>query len=223
LTTRVKISGLTRLGDVELAIEMGAWALGFAVAGEAQRPGARAATEAASEPPLLSAGQAVELVAAAQARDAAVLAVVRVPGADPFETVRLAAAAGAKAIEIGAETDVAAVRAAMRAGGLAAAALIAARDSPGADEADFVVFPRGRADAPAATQAGWDPVTRPAFKRVIVAGEIGVGDVGEIVRRVHPFAIDLGRSLQARQGVLDAVGLRALLAALAAVDAEETW
>ena len=50
MATRVKVSGLTRPGDVELAIALGAWALGFAVAGEAQRPGAPVPAAAAVGP-----------------------------------------------------------------------------------------------------------------------------------------------------------------------------
>lgn len=223
MSTRVKISGLTRLADVDLAVALGAWALGFAVAGEAQRPGAPVPERAASGPRPLSLERAAELAAAARAGDPDVLSVARVLSADPYEIVRAAAAAGATAVEVDAETDAAAVRAAMRAGGLPAAALIAARDAPGADEADFVVFPERQSSAPAESSAAWDPLTRPAFKRVIVAGHIEARDVGGIVRRVHPFAIDVGRSVQSRAGVLDVAKLRELMAALAAVDTREPW
>ncbi len=223
MATRVKVSGLTRSGDVEIAIALGAWALGFAVAGEAQRPGAPVPARPLSDPEPLSSEQAAELVAAARARDAGLLTVARVLSGDPYEIVRAAAATGASAVEVGVEVDAAAVRAAMRAGSLSAAALIAARDAPGADEADFVVFSRRRPDAPDASAAAWDPVTRPAFKRVIVAGDIDPRNAGEVVRQVHPFAIDVGDAVRARPGTLDAARLGELISAVAAADAQEPW
>lgn len=218
--TLLKLSDLSRADDVELAIAVGAWALGFAVGGQAQCPGAhpdRVISDAAA----LTPEQAAGLVAVARARDPGVLTVARVLDDDPLAIVDAAVAAGVSAIEVGAGADATAVRAAMRAAGLAQAALIAARDAQGAEEADFVVFPYRDPGLHDGSQPTWDPFTRPAFKRVIVAGDIEAARVGEVVRTIRPVAVDVGRPAQARPGVLAGVRLRQLAAALAEADGRQ--
>jgi phosphoribosylanthranilate isomerase len=55
-------------------------------------------------------------------------------------------------------------------------------------------------------------------RRVILAGGLTPDNVGEAVRVVRPFAVDLASGVEAAPGVKDAARLKALFAAVAAIE-----
>jgi phosphoribosylanthranilate isomerase len=123
--TRVKVCGLTRAGDVDVAVGLGAWAVGVVLSASPRRVASAAAAR------LLAAVPASVLTVGVFTTEAA------------SEIAAAAALAGVRAVQLSAGADgpgVAAVRAALRARGATLATIIAAADTIDAELADYVLL-----------------------------------------------------------------------------------
>ena len=196
--TRVKVCGLTRDDDVRLAVELGAWALGFVIAESPRR---------------IAASRAAELVAAARGAKPAARegcgsgaqaphTVAVVTTESPAWIAEALAESGAGGVQLSAGADgpsVADVRA-------AAARLrlrplvIAAADTPDARLADLVLLDARTAGAYGGTgeTLDWEALAAdpPASRdRVVLAGGLRPGNVAEAIQHAAPHR---GRRLQRR-------------------------
>ena len=123
--TLVKICGLTRSQDVDTAVALGAWAIGFVI----------------TESPRRTAPSLVAKLAARVPPEVLSVAVFTIE--KPFEIAKIVGRTGVRAVQLSAGTfgpNVAAVRAALSTAGLPRVALIVARDTRGAEKADFVLL-----------------------------------------------------------------------------------
>jgi phosphoribosylanthranilate isomerase len=218
--TLVKVCGLTRAEDARLAVELGAWALGFVLTESPRR---------------VEAARAAELIAAATQREddrpggeppeltPHTVAVVTTEPADWI--ARALAESGADTVQLSAGADgptVAQVRE-------AAARLrrrplvIAAADTPDAALADFVLLDARTAGAYGGTgeTLGWealaaDPAT-PAGD-VVLAGGLRADNVGAAIAALRPAAVDLSSGVESAPGVKDHQRLRDFFAAVVQAD-----
>ena len=203
--TRVKVCGITRHEDAELAVELGAWAIGFIL-----WPGSKRAAD-----PALAAGIAgalrrrVEPVGVfvnasldeiAHAADAIAFTHVQLHGDEgPAFCSEVARRTGAKVIK--------AIRV--------------------ASHADFVDLERFHTDfhlldtAKRGTYGGtgetWDWALASRRKRrapVILSGGLDAGNVAAGVAAVDPFAVDVASGVEASPGIKDPDKLAAFMAAV---------
>jgi indole-3-glycerol phosphate synthase/phosphoribosylanthranilate isomerase len=189
----VKICGLTRRADVELAARAGATHAGFIIV-----PGT---------PRAVSAAGADALVATAREHGLKVVGVFRdCPAGD------MAATASALALDIvqlhGSE-DVAAARAALPGIELWAAS---ANGAPARRGADRILFDSG----PGGTGAAFDwtmVAGHPDLSRAFLAGGIGPANA-RAAARVGAYGLDVGSAVEARPGEKDSDQVNALFAAL---------
>lgn len=219
--TRVKVCGLTRAGDVDVAVGLGAWAVGVVLSASPRRIASAAAAR------LLAAVPASVLTVGVFTTEAA------------SEIAAAAALAGVRAVQLSAGADgpgVAAVRAALRARGATLATIIAAADTTDAELADYVLLdsrlggggPAAAATAPVYGGTGraldWQTVRLPANQPVMLAGGITADNVGAAIAAVRPFAVDVSSGVELAPGKKDARLLARLFAAVrAADDADKTW
>lgn len=215
----VKVCGLTRAEDVELAAMLGAWAVGFIFA-----PSPRRVTPAAAR----------RLILAATPHTAAPLA-VGVFGDTSAETIAAAVAeAGLGAVQLhGAEPDVRALRRALAEVDrevlvIKTIAVPVAATDPGAvrdavaearECADLLLFDTawgGRSGGTGLTFS-WD-VARAAAEGApyLVAGGIGPGNARDALERSRAWGVDVSSGVEAAPGLKDHESLRALFASLAA-------
>lgn len=228
--TRVKVCGLTREGDVRLAVSLGVWACGFVLSESPRR---------------VSLERARRLAAAA-----AGALTVGVVTTEPADWVAAALAlAGFGAVQLSAGVDgpsVAAVRAAAASLGLRPL-LIAAADTPDAEAAELVLLDArspgryggtgrtldwaalanarkaGRDDAAArassttsstvAAAAALDP------RRLVLAGGLTAGNVAEAVVALGPLAVDVASGVERAPGRKDEGLMDQFFAAVTAADA----
>lgn len=65
----------------------------------------------------------------------------------------------------------------------------------------------------------WTRVPRDLGRPIILAGGLHAGNVGDAIRMVHPWAVDLASGVEVAPGVKDAGKLRAFFAAVAKAEA----
>lgn len=207
--TRVKVCGITRYEDAELAVELGAWALGFILWERSPR-----AVDAA-----LAAGMARSLrrkVATvgvfvnpsldevADAVDALLLSHVQLHGDEgPHFCHAVGQRTGATVIK------------AIRVG--------AARDLTDAERyrTDLHLLDTRRDGARGGTGATWDwqlaTQRRSAVPRIL-SGGLNPSNVAAAIAALGPYAVDVASGVEAEPGVKDPDALRAFFAAVRATD-----
>ena len=214
--TLVKVCGLTRPEDVTLAVELGAWAVGFILTGSPRRVDTEAAASLvrtarrapAARPPL------AVLVFSTETADVVVDAVL----ATHADAVQLSAGR--------AGISVAALRDRLAEAGRLPTTVIAAADAAGAGDADFVL----RDSRSPGTWGGtgltldWARLAKdPALprERLVLAGGLTPENVSEAVRRVRPRAVDASSGLERVPGIKAPDTMRAFFAAVAAADGRD--
>ncbi len=204
--TLVKVCGLTRERDVDHAVEMGAAACGFVFS---------------ASPRQVASARAREL--ATKARDVLTVAVVTTES-DEWIAAALVVS-GLRAVQLSAGADgpsVAAVRRAAERQGLRPL-VIAAADTPDAASADLTLLDARRPGVYGGTGAAlnWRALAQTALppkERLVVAGGLAPGNVGEAVAALQPSMVDVCSGTEAAPGVKDEDLLAGFFAAVADVD-----
>lgn len=205
MRTRVKICGITRREDAELAVELGASALGFNFYPRSPRylaPSAAAEIVAKLPPTVIAVGVFADEIDSAHvasvAREARVMALQlhgpRFPGngtAFAYPVIR--------AVAVDDRFKPEALR------GLNAAAYLLDAFDP------VRIGGTGRT-------IDWAKAREATYGRVILAGGLTPENVSEAIRQVRPFAVDVASGVEASPGVKDAVKLRAFFAAVEEAD-----
>lgn len=213
-TTLVKVCGLTRPKDVALAVELGAWAVGFVLA---------------DSPRQVDADAAAALVrfahrAAAASRPTLTVLVFTTESADVITRAVLVTHADAVQLSAGRRgAAVGAVRDSLFAVRRRDVMIIAAADAADAEAADYVL----RDSRGCSTWGGtgvpldWARLAHdPGFDRhrLVLAGGLTPANVGEAIRLVRPRVVDASSGLEQRAGVKDPGLMRAFFAAAAQAD-----
>ena len=205
---RVKVCGITRYEDARLALDLGAWALGFIFYPRSPR--------------FIPPERAGEIVRRLPADAFPVGVFVDAPLGEVGEA---AAAAGLRGVQLhGAETPE------MAASLRAELVIKALRVGPGFDPDQVVRFPGAlvlldayRQGVPGGTGDRFDwTVAREAGRRVpiILAGGLGPGNVAEALEAARPSGIDVSSGLESRPGEKDPGRVRDLFAAVARWEGE---
>jgi phosphoribosylanthranilate isomerase len=205
--TRVKICGVTRAGDAELATELGASAVGFVFWPRSPRfiEPSRARDIVRSLPPFVTAVGVFVDQPAGHVKD-------------------VASVVGLGAIQLHGNEDVGFCRALGRRV-IKAASVEQATVLAGFWPAEVTLL----LDAVDAERRGgtgqtvdWEAAAAlAARRRIILAGGLHAGNVGDAIRRVRPFAVDVSSGVEASPGVKDEARLRAFFAAVAAPEGVE--
>ena len=203
--TRVKICGLTRAEDAELAVELGAWALGF-ILWDGSKRAADPATAAGIAAALRRRAQLVgvfvnpSLDEVAHAADELHLSHVQLHGDEgPSFCAEVARRTGAKIIK--------AVR-------IAAAADF--QDLQRFRTVDFHLLDTAARGLRGGTGETWDWALagrRRSTVPVILSGGLTAENVAAGIAAVDPFAVDVASGVEASPGVKDPDKLRAFMAA----------
>ena len=202
--TRVKICGLTRLEDAELAVEHGAWALGFIL----WEPSPRAAD------PAVAAG-----IARAMRRRAELVGVFVNASLD--DVARAADALGLTHLQLhGDEGPAFATEARRRTG---CKIIKAARIASGADlqaleryRTDFHLLDARVEGKQGGTGESWDwelAGHRRSTIPAILSGGLTAENVADGIAAVRPYAVDVASGVEASPGIKDPEKVRAFLAA----------
>ena len=203
--TRVKACGITRPEDAELAVELGAWAIGFILwpgskraADPAVAAGISAVLRRRVEPFGVFVNQSLEEVA--HAAEALHLSHVQLHGDEgPSFCAEVARRTGAKVVK-------------------------AIRIASGADfldleryHTDFHLLDTARHGAFGGTGETWDWALAARRKRqtpVILSGGLTADNVAAGVAAVDPFAVDVASGVESSPGVKDPEKLAAFIAAV---------
>jgi phosphoribosylanthranilate isomerase len=196
MRTRVKICGITRREDALAAVEAGADALGFVF----YEPSPRcvdidvAADIAAELPPFVT---TVALFVNAEAEriarvvDAVGVDLLQFHGQECPEYCAQHRRPWIRAIRMKAETDLQAEQHRYaRARGLLLDAY-----RPGVPGGTGETF-------------DWDRIPAEMAPRIVLAGGLDPGNVGDAVRRVQPFAVDVSGGVEADKGIKDAMKIK---------------
>jgi phosphoribosylanthranilate isomerase len=203
--TRVKICGITRLEDAELAVELGAWAIGFIL-----WPGSKRAAD-----PAVAAG-----IAAALRRRVETVGVFVNASLD--EVAHAADQIGFTHVQLhGDEGPAFCAETGRRTG---AKVIKAIRVASGADfvdlerfHTDFHLLDTARRGAFGGTGQTWDWGLASQRKRkapVILSGGLTAENVAAGIAAVDPFAVDVASGVEAAPGIKDPDKLAAFMAAV---------
>ncbi|HUU32794.1 MAG TPA: phosphoribosylanthranilate isomerase [Vicinamibacterales bacterium] len=201
--TLVKVCGLTRERDVCRAVELGAAACGFVLSASPR--------------------QVTPERAGALSTETAGILAVGVVTTEPAEWIAAAAAqAGLGAVQLSAGADgptVAAVREAAGRHSLRPL-VIAAADTPDAAAADFLLFDARGSGVYGGTgdTLDWAALAAPPGARLVLAGGLTAGNVGEAIATLHPSMVDVCSGTEAAPGVKDEALLTGFFAAVAHAD-----
>ncbi len=204
--TRVKVCGITRSEDAELAAALGAWALGFIL-----WPGSPRAVEEA-----VAAG-----IARRVRRRVELVGVFVNPTLD--EVARAVDAIGLTHVQLhGEEGPSFAIEAARRTG---AKVIKAARVSGAADlqalerfHTDFHLLDTEVEGVRGGSGRSWDwslAAQRRSKVPMILSGGLDAENVADGVAAVHPYAVDVSSGVEAEPGIKDPAKLEAFLAVAA--------
>lgn len=205
--TRVKICGVTRVEDALLACELGADAIGMVLTASSPRcvsiERARAIRDAL--PPLVDAVVLAHGLPADEVR--AIIDGVR-PDCVQFHGLEGAAFCEAFGVRY--------VKALGMAGDVDVRAIVAAH----AHAAGFVLdgHPPGQQGGQGRT-FDWSRVPGDLGRPILLAGGLNAGNVGDAIRSVQPWAVDLASGVESAPGIKDGAKLRAFFAAVHAADA----
>ncbi len=206
--TRVKICGLTRPEDVRLAVELGAWAVGFVLAESPRHVVPAKARDLAA-----AAGDALTVAVVTNQTPAWIAAAVDTAG---LGAVQLSAGAEgpsvAAVLKAAAETDHRPV-------------VIAAFDTPDVELADFVLLDAKAPGVYGGTgrKLDWellaaDPAT--PRKDLVLAGGLKPASVTAAIAALNPVAVDVSSGVEWVPGIKDAKRLREFFAAVEHADQE---
>jgi phosphoribosylanthranilate isomerase len=209
--TRVKVCGITRPEDAELAVELGAWALGF-ILWERSPRAADPAVVAGMAPSLR---RRVELTGVfvnatldeiATAADQLHLSFVQLHGDEgPSFCAEVARRTGAKVIKA------------------ARVATLGDLEDLERFHTDFHLLDTAAAGMRGGTGRTWDwslVAGRRSKVPLILSGGLNPENVAAGIAAVHPFAVDVSSGVEAAPGVKDHDKLRALFAAVSSHAAE---
>ena len=204
---RVKICGITRSEDAELAISLGAWALGFIL-----WPGSKRHCD-----PAVAAG-----IARSSRRQAEMVGVFVNAGLD--EIARAVDTIGLSHVQLHGDEGPAFCDAVGQRTG--ARVIKAIRVDSGADirdaarfHTDFHLLDAAVHGARGGTGATWDwrlVAQRRSKIPLILSGGLGAGNVAEAITAVQPYAVDVASGVEAEPGVKDPAKLEAFFEAVAA-------
>jgi phosphoribosylanthranilate isomerase len=203
--TKVKICGVTRLGDAERAVELGAWAIGLNHWERSPRrvdPAQAAEIGQAMKRRCEVAGVFVNptLDEVAEAVENEDLTMVQLHGEEgPSFCDEVARRTGAKVIK------------ALR---VRSAADVKAADS---FRTDFHMFDAHQAGTPGGTGESFDwelAAGRRSKVPLILAGGLRPGNVAEAISVVRPFAVDVASGVESEPGIKDPALLGALFEAV---------
>jgi phosphoribosylanthranilate isomerase len=198
--TRVKICGITRLEDAELAASLGAWALGFIL-----WPGSRRAVDEA-----VAAG-----IARRVRRQVELVGVFVNPTLD--EVSRAVDAIGLTHVQLhGDEGPVFATEIARRTGAkvIKAAPVAGAADLQSLERfrTDFHLLDTAVAGSRGGTGLAWDwglAAQRRSKVPMILSGGLNADNVAGGIAAVRPYAVDVASGVEAEPGVKDPAKLEA--------------
>jgi phosphoribosylanthranilate isomerase len=206
--TRVKICGVTRVEDALLACELGADAIGIVMTPSSPRgvsiENARAIREAL--PAFVDAvvlshdlpAERVEAVIGGVQPD-----LVQFHGSEDAAFCESFGMRYTKAIGMDGDIDVHAVAAA----------------HPHASGFVLDGHPPGQQGGRGKT-FDWSRIPRDLGRPILLAGGLNADNVGDAIRAVQPWAVDLASGVESAPGIKDAAKLRAFFAAMRAADAE---
>ena len=198
---RIKICGLTRLEDVQVAVEAGADAIGLVFYPPSPRfvDLAKAAELARAVPPFIT-------------------IVGLFVNADPVVVRETLAAVPIHLLQFHGDEDEAYCRRFDR------PYMKAARVRPGMDLVQYAAdFPSAQAILLDAFVDGfggggkvfdWSLIPPALGKQLVLSGGLDAGNVGEAVARVQPAAVDVSSGVEAAKGIKDAEKIRAFCAAV---------
>lgn len=205
--TRVKICGVTRVEDALLACELGADAIGIVMTPSSPRcvPVAQARVIRDALPAFVDAVLLAHDLPADTVRGA-------IDGVRP-DFVQFHGLEGASFCE---SFGVRYVKALGMAGDLDVRAIAAEH----AHAAGFVLDGHSPGQQGGQGKAfDWSRAPQDLGRPIIVAGGLHAGNVGDAIRAVHPWAVDLASGVESTPGIKDAGKLRAFFAAVAEADA----
>jgi len=202
--TRVKVCGITRLEDAELAVELGAWALGFILWERSPR----------AADPAVAGG-----IARVMRRRAELVGVFVNPALD--ELAQAADTLGLTHLQLhGDEGPAFCTEAGRRTG---CKVVKAARIATGADlqalerfRTDFHLLDTRVEGLRGGSGRAWDwelASHRRSKVPAILSGGLTPGNVGEGIAAVRPYAVDVASGVEAAPGIKDPAKLEAFLAA----------
>jgi phosphoribosylanthranilate isomerase len=215
--TRIKICGITRREDASLAVELGASALGFNFYPSSPRyiapAAAHAIIAAAVPPPVMAVGIFADETEEVE------------------HVLRVAREAGVGALQLPSSLHLKSPRfAAPGAGNRRYPLILAVTVDDGFKPEQLQNLPASTIllDAPHPTLKGgtgrtidWAKAREAARRtRVMLAGGLTPENVGEAIRQVRPFAVDVASGVESSPGVKDAAKLRAFFEAVRAADDE---
>ena len=201
--TRLKVCGITRPEDAELAVEAGAWALGFIL-----WPGSRRAVE-----PALAAG-----IARAVRRRAQLVGVFVNPTLD--EVARTADLIGLTHLQLHGDEGPSFCAAAGQRTGARVIKAVRVRSRADVVDAERFHTELHLLDSPGNGRT-WDwslAASRRSRAPLVVAGGLTPDNVGEAIAVARPWAVDVASGVEAAPGVKDPARVRAFAEAVAAAD-----
>jgi phosphoribosylanthranilate isomerase len=206
--TRIKICGITRLADAVAAAEAGADAIGFVFHPPSPRfiePGAAGEIIAALPPFVTTVGLFVDVEAAVvrSTLAAARLDLLQFQGDETPDYCRQFERPFLKAIRVRAEVDL------LQCGRLFT-------------HAAALLFDAYREGVPGGTghRFDWDLVPGALPWRFILSGGLDPANVGEGIRKLRPWAVDVSSGVEAAKGIKDAALIQAFADAVRAADEE---
>ncbi|HET7931433.1 MAG TPA: phosphoribosylanthranilate isomerase [Rhodanobacteraceae bacterium] len=206
--TRVKICGITRVEDARLACALGADAIGMVMTPSSPRcvPLARACEIRAALPAFVDAVVLSHGLPADQVgRIIGTLRpdLVQFHGLEDAAFCEIFGVRYIKALGMAGDVDVRAIAA----GHPHAAGFVLDGHPPGQQGGQGKTF-------------DWTRIPRDFDRPVLLAGGLNADNVGDAIRAVRPFAVDLASGVESAPGIKDPAKLRAFFAAVRAADAE---
>ncbi len=206
--TRVKICGVTRLEDALLACELGADAIGMVMTQSSLRcvPIERARTIRDALPAFVDAVVLSHDLPAERVRaviDGVQPSLVQFHGSEDTAFCESFGVRYIKAIGMDGDADVRVVAAAH----VQASGFVLDGHPPGQQGGRGKTF-------------DWSRIPRNLGRPMLLAGGLNADNVGDAIRAVRPWAVDLASGVETAPGIKDAAKMRAFFAAVHAADAE---
>ncbi len=196
--TWVKVCGLTRPEDVEVAVEAGADAVGFVLAPTSVR---RVTVEQAAK--LMADVPATRILVTADAEPDEVLAAVAATGADGVQphgrhSGAVAEAAAARGLLV------------LRPVAVSGAALRPEPQTIARDQIPILDTSHARLHGGTGKAFDWSAIVRPE-RRFVLAGVLSADNVSEAVERVDPWGVDASSRLEMGPGIKDPAKVAAFI------------
>lgn len=207
--TRIKICGITRPEDARLAVDRGAWAIGLILAEESPRRCELAVAEQISaelrrEAEIVGVFVNATLDELSYAADRAALSILQLHGEEgPLYCVEAARRTGCRVMKVARVRDLSSIR------GLTAYPV------------DFHMLDAYNPDRRGGTgeSFAWDLVPHGRSTPLMLSGGLDADNVGEAIRVVRPYAVDVASGTEAAPGIKDEALVRAFFRAVEQADA----